>query len=70
MRRHNELTRLGIAVTHYPPTMITRRSSVFVAEVRQWLCARATELGFALPPGRGPLRPPRGEPPPPFVVGT
>jgi hypothetical protein len=70
MRRHNELTRLGIAVTHYPPAMIRGSSGVFVSEVRQWLCARAAELGVALLPGRGPLRPPPGESPPPLIVGT
>jgi hypothetical protein len=50
--------------------VITGRSGAFVAEVRQWLDARAAELGVALPPGRGPLRPSPGESPPPFVVGT
>jgi hypothetical protein len=37
MRRHNALTRSGLAVAHYPPRLVTARNSTFVAETAEWL---------------------------------
>jgi very-short-patch-repair endonuclease len=51
MRRHNGLTRLGLAVTHYPPTDLRRRTEEVMTEVDEWLRARAVELGVPYPPG-------------------
>jgi hypothetical protein len=70
LARHNELTRYGLAITHYPPRQVRRRGSTFVPEVADWLQRRAIEIGVPLPPGRGVRRPPLGETPPPFVVVT
>jgi hypothetical protein len=44
MARHNRLTALGIAVTHYPPSAIFGRSTAWIDEVRRWLAARAAEI--------------------------
>jgi hypothetical protein len=50
MRRHNELTRYGLAVTHYPPRELRRHSARVLADVENWLRARANELGVPYPP--------------------
>jgi hypothetical protein len=70
LERHNELTRYGLAITHYPPRLVTHRGSTFVPDVSDWLLRRAEELRVPLPAGSGIRRPPLGEPPPPFVVRT
>ena len=46
MRRHNRLTRAGLAVSHYAPAEIRDRGVAWAAEVAQWLRARARELGI------------------------
>ncbi len=46
MRRHNQLTALGYAVSHYPPSAVRRRGQAWGAEVNRWLDARAGELGL------------------------
>lgn len=35
--RHNELTRYGLAVSHYAPSIVTKRGAGWVAEVDDWL---------------------------------
>ena len=55
LARHNELTRHGLALLHYPPRAVTARGSTFVREVHAWLGARAAELGVPMPAGRGVL---------------
>jgi hypothetical protein len=45
MARHNKLTNAGYAVTHYPPSAIRDGGLAWVAEVDDWLRARALELG-------------------------
>lgn len=64
--RHNELTRAGLALLHYPPALITCRDSTFVPDVAQWLSARAAELGVSMPAGRGVRRPATGREPEPL----
>ena len=59
MARHNRLTALGIAVTHYPPSEVMGRSTGWVDQVATWLAERARELGVVPPRGRGPIRPPK-----------
>jgi very-short-patch-repair endonuclease len=44
MARHNVLTGLGYAVTHYPPSDIRRRRRAWALEVAAWLDARAATL--------------------------
>jgi hypothetical protein len=44
MARHNRLAVLGIAVTHYPPSVISARKGSWLDEVRVWLSRRAREL--------------------------
>jgi hypothetical protein len=68
MRRHNALTRCGLAVAHYAPKLVTARNGTFVAEVAEWLRRRAAELGMSVPSGRGVRRPAVDGTPPPFVV--
>lgn len=68
--RHNQLTRYGLSVTHYPPRRVTCRGSTFVPDIADWLCRRAVELSVRLPAGRGVLRPANGDEPPPFVIRT
>jgi hypothetical protein len=51
--RHNELTRYGLAVTHYAPNRVTTRGSTFVPEIADWLRRRAAELGVPMPRGHG-----------------
>lgn len=53
LARHNELTRYGLAVTHYPPNRVTAHGSTFVPEVCEWLTCRAAELGRPLSRRRG-----------------
>lgn len=57
MRRHNTLTGLGLALTHYPPSALGRPG--WTDEVAGWLRARADELGVPYLPGAGaiPARP-------------
>ena len=45
MARHNRLIKAGYAVTHYPPSAIRDGGLAWVAEVDDWLRARALELG-------------------------
>jgi len=66
--RHNELTRYGLAVSHYAPSIVTKRGAGWVAEVDDWLHRRAAELGVARGRGRGLLAPPMGQTAPPYVV--
>jgi hypothetical protein len=54
MRRHNLLTRAGLAVTHYPPADLRDRPETVVAEVDAWLRRRAVELGVGYPPAAPP----------------
>lgn len=68
MARHNRLTRYGLAVTHYPPSVVTARGGTWTAEVGDWLRTRATELGVVVPPGHGPIAPAIDAAPRPFVV--
>ncbi|MGH8962573.1 MAG: hypothetical protein ACRDWT_15530 [Jatrophihabitantaceae bacterium] len=51
MDRHNELTRYGLAITHYPPSTVGKRG--WSGEVADWLRERASELGVAYPLTRG-----------------
>jgi hypothetical protein len=66
MARHNELTRCGLSVVHYPPSAVRRRG--WASEVAAWLRARADELGVAGPRSRGVLAPAVGAAPPPLVI--
>lgn len=68
LKRHNALTRAGLSVLHYAPTLVTCRGSTYVQDVADWLVGRATELGLQLPPGRGVLRPAPDHPPDPIVL--
>jgi hypothetical protein len=62
MARHNRLTRLGLALTHLPPSEIHGRS--WLADLAEWLGNRSRELGVHLPAGHGVIRPPGGHPRP------
>lgn len=64
MARHNRLTRLGLAVTHYPPSVVSGKDRAWLDEVRDWLEVRSRELGIAWPRGRGVLRPADSDPEP------
>jgi hypothetical protein len=55
MARHNTLTRLGCAVTHYPPARINRPGRDWLHEVEGWLRRRAVEVGAPYSPGGGVL---------------
>ena len=68
LARHNELTRGGLALLHYPPASITRGGSTFVPDVTDWLDARAAELGVVPGRERGVRRPPAGEEPAPLLL--
>jgi very-short-patch-repair endonuclease len=50
MRRHNMLTGLGLAVTHFPPVELRGQTARVMAEIGAWLQARAAELGVPYPP--------------------
>lgn len=54
MRRHNRLTRCGLAVTHYPPVDLRDRPREVAIEIDDWLRARACELGVRYPTGVSP----------------
>lgn len=69
LRRHNDLTRWGLSMTHYSPSRIARRGDPWLSEVADWLTRRAAELGVT-PTGRGVIAPPSGLTPLPFVVRT
>lgn len=49
VRRHNDLTYLGYAVAHYPPSAVRDSGAGWAADVRRWLEHRATELGVPAP---------------------
>lgn len=66
MRRHNELTRYGFAVVHYPPSVVGEPG--WSSEVADWLRARAVELAVPWPRTRGVIAPPLGQMPAPFVI--
>ena len=73
--RHNQLTRLGLSMTHYAPSRIVRRGDQWLVEVADWLTRRAAEVGVVPPPvrgvaGRGSRRCPDGVPEPYFVRRT
>lgn len=68
LRRHNELTRLGLAVTHYPPSVVCGRGRGWLREVEDWLAARATELSVARGGRARLIAPPAGASPPPLEV--
>jgi hypothetical protein len=51
MRRHNNLTRFGLTITHYPPVDLRDRPAVVMDEAHDWLRRRAAELGVPYPPG-------------------
>lgn len=57
MVRHNRLTRLGLALTHLPPSVVTGRGTAWLTELREWLAARAAECGTTVPPGTGVITP-------------
>jgi hypothetical protein len=44
MQRHNVLTAMGYAVTHYPPSVIRARQRAWAADVAGWLAARSREI--------------------------
>jgi hypothetical protein len=67
LARHNLLTRCGLAVEHYPPSVVRGGREAWALEVASWLAARAAELGVPFVPARGPRRQ-RGTPPPLYVV--
>jgi hypothetical protein len=43
--RHNALTRAGLSLTHYQPSVIRSPNSGWLGEVAAWLRARAAEIG-------------------------
>ena len=45
LKRHNTLTRHGLALLHYPPRLVTCRGSTFTDDVRAWLVQRSAEVG-------------------------
>ena len=56
MKRHNDLTRLNFAVTHYPPSVVNGSDDAWLIDVADWLSRRARELDVPMPSGRGPRR--------------
>ncbi len=48
LARHNDLTRWGLAVLHYPPKLVTAPGSRFVRDVGDWLHRRSDDLGVAI----------------------
>ena len=68
LARHNKLTRYGLAVTHYSPSVVSGAGTGWLTEVAGWLRARAAELKVAMPRGSGAVTPPMDVPPAPFVV--
>jgi very-short-patch-repair endonuclease len=47
MARHNELTDLGFAVKHYPPSVIRSGGLAWAYEVSEWLKVRAAQIRSA-----------------------
>jgi very-short-patch-repair endonuclease len=45
MQRHNVLTAMGYAVTHYPPSVVRARGRAWAREIAEWLTRRATAVG-------------------------
>jgi hypothetical protein len=68
MRRHNALTSAGFVVAHWAPVVIRADPTGFAADINAWLRARAREIPAPLPGGRGPVRPPAGYGPAPWVL--
>jgi hypothetical protein len=68
LERHNELTRHGLAVTHYAPAVVLVRGPAWVSEVNDWLHRRAAEIGVASPHHLPLARQPADAEPEPFVV--
>jgi hypothetical protein len=68
MTRHNALVAAGFAVTHYPPSGVSRAG--WPDDVADWLRARARELCMAYPRSRGVISPPVGESPVPVVISA
>ncbi|MDQ2749921.1 MAG: hypothetical protein ABI775_00915 [Pseudonocardiales bacterium] len=64
--RHNELTRCGLSVMHYPPS--ATRAKNWTADVATWLRRRAADLGVPIPARRGRHTAGSVGPPAPFVV--
>ena len=53
LRKHNALTRHGLAVEHRPPIELREPGRPWLAEVAAWLSGRANELGAPYAPARG-----------------
>ena len=76
MSRHNRLIGAGLAIMHYPPSAIRDRSSGWAIEVRDWLRARAAEVGVPYRPARRTGKPPASAarppvlPPEPLVIAA
>jgi hypothetical protein len=66
--RHNQLTRYGLALAHYPPSTVTGRSTAWLEDVADWLARRAAELDVAVPRATGVIEPALDAPPAPLVV--
>ena len=66
MTRHNQLMACGLAVAHYPPSLVRTSGAAWALDVARWLRARADELGVIYQPANG-RRNQRGVPEP-FVV--
>jgi hypothetical protein len=68
LARHNELTRFGLAITHYPPSRIDERGDPWLAQVSDWLHRRAGELAVTFVRGSGALPLPASGVAAPFAV--
>jgi hypothetical protein len=66
LTRHNELTRCGLSVVHYPPS--ATRAQRWVDDVATWLRRRAGELGVTIPAVRGRHAPGALDAPAPLIV--
>jgi hypothetical protein len=66
LARHNDLTRYGLSVTHYPPSKLTCPG--WIDDVTSWLRRRARELGVQYVAGGGLLVPPIGATPAPYEI--
>lgn len=66
--RHNHLTRYGLAVTHYPPSVISAGGGRWLAEVEDWLAVRAAELAVPTVTKPAIVAPSPGASPPPLVI--
>jgi hypothetical protein len=67
LARHNVLTGGMLSIVHYPPSVVTDRSSGWLTGVERWLRGRASELRTAYAPGP-PRRPARVHNPVPWVL--